>query len=267
MIMYKRLRKNQRIQMSEHECQAKNVNVSGAENLLKTWYVAQTMNEVLASCGELEDFEKSCSRHYLGGMRSLFQVQYIHNLLLHQIQLPGTNDDEMWFAMRNTKRALHLSTEDDAVHDNIVRDHACHFEATTTTEAVPTSDLQAVLSTETSLNTEIAPSTSQPSPPLYDIDTLLPLAPFDPTEVARERLLSKSLRSPYMDPFKEQKNQEVIKQYTAFMSDPGLLFCSIGIDASVLHFFRELEDPTEWLGNEHVDAYLNLLCKRKLVIA
>ncbi|KAK0574756.1 hypothetical protein LWI29_028540 [Acer saccharum] len=60
------------------------------------------------------------------------------------------------------------------------------------------------------------------------------------------------------------KEMEVNRKYNAFVNDPNLLFHYIGIEASVSQsFFRELEDPTEWLGIEHVDAYINLLCKRK----
>ncbi|KAK2653062.1 hypothetical protein Ddye_012918 [Dipteronia dyeriana] len=62
--------------------------------------------EVLASCGELEEFKKSCFRHYLDlphYMRGLFQAKYIHNLLPSQIQFLSANDDEMWLAMGNTK--------------------------------------------------------------------------------------------------------------------------------------------------------------------
>ncbi|TXG60511.1 hypothetical protein EZV62_015084 [Acer yangbiense] len=57
---------------------------------------------------------------------------------------------------------------------------------------------------------------------------------------------------------------EVNRKYNAFVNDLNLLFHYIGIEASVSQsFFRELEDPTKWLGIEHVDAYINLLCKRK----
>ncbi|KAK0594852.1 hypothetical protein LWI29_001261 [Acer saccharum] len=90
------------------------------------------------------------------------------------------------------------------------------------------------------------------------------LPPSDPTEIARERWVSKWLRSPYTDPSRPMKKMEVNRKYNAFVNDPNLLFRYIGIDASVSQsFFRELEDPMEWLGIEHVDAYLNLLCKRK----
>ncbi|KAK2641705.1 hypothetical protein Ddye_023468 [Dipteronia dyeriana] len=64
------------------------------------------IKEVLADCGELEDFKKSRYRHYLDlphYMRGLFQAQYIHNLLLLQIRFLGANDNEMWFAIGNTK--------------------------------------------------------------------------------------------------------------------------------------------------------------------
>ncbi|KAK2641899.1 hypothetical protein Ddye_023662 [Dipteronia dyeriana] len=45
---------------------------------------------------------------------------------------------------------------------------------------------------------------------------------------------------------------------------PSPTRCNIGIDASVSQsFFKEIEDPTEWLGNEHVDVYLHLVCKQK----
>ncbi|KAK2642372.1 hypothetical protein Ddye_024135 [Dipteronia dyeriana] len=65
-------------------------------------------------------------------------------------------------------------------------------------------------------------------------------------EFARERARSKWLKSPYTDLFRAQKSR------------------NIGIYASVSHsFFKELEDPNEWLGTEHMDAYLHLLCKRK----
>ncbi|TXG51555.1 hypothetical protein EZV62_024079 [Acer yangbiense] len=90
------------------------------------------------------------------------------------------------------------------------------------------------------------------------------LPPSDPTEIARERWVSKWLRSPYTDPSRPMKEMEVNRKYNAFVNDPNLLFRYIGIDASVSQsFFRELEDPMEWLGIEHVDAYINLLCKRK----
>ncbi|KAK0594877.1 hypothetical protein LWI29_001429 [Acer saccharum] len=90
------------------------------------------------------------------------------------------------------------------------------------------------------------------------------LPPSDPTEIARERWVSKWLRSPYIDPSRPMKMMEVNRKYNAFVNDPNLLFRYIGIDVSVSQsFFRELEDPMEWLGIEHVDAYLNLLCKRK----
>ncbi|TXG63501.1 hypothetical protein EZV62_010495 [Acer yangbiense] len=90
------------------------------------------------------------------------------------------------------------------------------------------------------------------------------LPPSDPTEIARERWVSKWLRSPYTDPSRPMKEMEVNRKYNAFVNDPNLLFRYIGIEASVSQsFFRELEDPTEWLGIEHVDAYINLLCKRK----
>ncbi|KAK2638595.1 hypothetical protein Ddye_026390 [Dipteronia dyeriana] len=67
------------------------------------------IKEVLGSCGEFEEFKKSCFKHYLDlphYMRSLCQTQYIHNLLLCQIRLSGANDDEMWFAMGNTNVRL-----------------------------------------------------------------------------------------------------------------------------------------------------------------
>ncbi|KAK0606542.1 hypothetical protein LWI29_000361 [Acer saccharum] len=90
------------------------------------------------------------------------------------------------------------------------------------------------------------------------------LPPSDPTEIARERWVSKWLTSPYIDPCRPMKMMEVNRKYNAFVNDPNLLFRYIGIDVSVSQsFFRELEDPEEWLGIEHVDAYLNLLCKRK----
>ncbi|KAK0578078.1 hypothetical protein LWI29_004769 [Acer saccharum] len=90
------------------------------------------------------------------------------------------------------------------------------------------------------------------------------LPPSDPTEIARERWVSKWLRSPYTDPSRPMKEMEVNIKYNAFMNDPNLLFRYIGIDASVSQsFFKELEDPMEWLGIEHEDAYINLLCKRK----
>ncbi|KAK3198058.1 hypothetical protein Dsin_021473 [Dipteronia sinensis] len=66
------------------------------------------------------------------------------------------------------------------------------------------------------------------------------------------------------DPFRAQKKVEVAEQYTAFMNASGLLYRNIGIDACVSRsFFTVLEQPTSWLGNDHVDAYINLLCKRK----
>ncbi|KAK2658844.1 hypothetical protein Ddye_005377 [Dipteronia dyeriana] len=67
------------------------------------------IKEVLGSCGELEEFKKSCFRHYLDlphYMRGLFQAQYIHNLLLCQIRFPGANVGEMWFVIENTKVRL-----------------------------------------------------------------------------------------------------------------------------------------------------------------
>ncbi|KAK2649022.1 hypothetical protein Ddye_016511 [Dipteronia dyeriana] len=39
-------------------------------------------------------------------MWGLFQARYIHSLLLYQIRFPGANDNEMWFAMGNTKVKL-----------------------------------------------------------------------------------------------------------------------------------------------------------------
>ncbi|KAK0598280.1 hypothetical protein LWI29_033260 [Acer saccharum] len=90
------------------------------------------------------------------------------------------------------------------------------------------------------------------------------LPPSDQTEIARERWVLKWLRSPYIDPSRPMKMMEVNRKYNAFVNDPNLLFRYIGIDVSVSQsFFRELEDLMEWLGIEHVDAYLNLLCKRK----
>ncbi|KAK2652884.1 hypothetical protein Ddye_012740 [Dipteronia dyeriana] len=56
------------------------------------------IKEVLGSCCELEEFKKSCFEHYLDMphyMSGLFQAQYIHNLLLHQILFLGARDDEM----------------------------------------------------------------------------------------------------------------------------------------------------------------------------
>ncbi|KAI9154111.1 hypothetical protein LWI28_021070 [Acer negundo] len=48
--------------------------------------------------------------------------------------------------------------------------------------------------------------------------------PRDPTDIARDRQLSKWLKSPYTDPFRAQKKVDVISQYTAFVNDPNLLF-------------------------------------------
>ncbi|KAK3198486.1 hypothetical protein Dsin_021901 [Dipteronia sinensis] len=64
---------------------------------------------VLADCGELYDFKKSCFGHYLDMphyMKGLFQAQYIHNLLLRQIRFSSANDDEMLFALGKTKIKL-----------------------------------------------------------------------------------------------------------------------------------------------------------------
>ena len=39
-------------------------------------------------------------------MRGLFQVQYIHNILLRQIRFSSASEDEMWFALGKNKVRL-----------------------------------------------------------------------------------------------------------------------------------------------------------------
>ncbi|KAK3227206.1 hypothetical protein Dsin_007068 [Dipteronia sinensis] len=188
-----------------------------------------------------------------------------------------------------------FSTEDYAEHEDSDGEPAFQLNTslgvygTPTTETAPTT-------------TETAPTIHAPVPPSYDIHTHLPpsheihtpptpstkiqpetsksgkaetssrggnspIPPpqlFDRTEIVRERLLSKWLRSPYTDSFRAQKKVEVAEQYTAFLNASGLLYRNIGIDAGVSRsFFTVLEQPTAWLGNNHMDAYINLLYKWK----
>ncbi|KAK3205623.1 hypothetical protein Dsin_019669 [Dipteronia sinensis] len=115
------------------------------------------------------------------------------------------------------------------------------------------------------LNTGLRVYVVKPKHPVEADNSPIPPPPlFDRTERVRERLLLKWLRSPYTDPFRAQKKVEVAEQYTAFMNASGLLYRNIGIDACVSRsFFTVLEQPTAWLGSDHVDAYINLLCKWK----
>ncbi|KAI9154526.1 hypothetical protein LWI28_027553 [Acer negundo] len=67
------------------------------------------IKRVLEDQGELASFKKGCFRHYLDipkHMRALFQGQYIHNLLLRQIQFSGASKDEIWFALGKNKVRL-----------------------------------------------------------------------------------------------------------------------------------------------------------------
>ncbi|KAK3225124.1 hypothetical protein Dsin_004986 [Dipteronia sinensis] len=136
----------------------------------------------------------------------------------------------------------------DDIHTPLPPSHEIHTPPTPSTKIQPETSKSG--KAETSSRGGNSPI---PPPPL-----------FDRTERVRERLLSKWLRSPYTDPFRAQKKVKVAEQYTAFMNASGLLYRNIGIDACVSRsFFTVLEQPTAWLGSDHVDAYINLLCKRK----
>ncbi|KAK1571869.1 hypothetical protein Q3G72_024273 [Acer saccharum] len=74
----------------------------------KLKFIAE-IRRVLEEQGELARFKRGCFGHYLdlpGHMQALFQAQYIHNLLLRQIQFPGASEDEMWFALGKNKVRL-----------------------------------------------------------------------------------------------------------------------------------------------------------------
>ena len=67
------------------------------------------IKRVLEGKGELTGFKNGCFGHYLDlpeNMNTLFQAQFIHNLLLRQIRFPGASEDEMWFALGKNKVRL-----------------------------------------------------------------------------------------------------------------------------------------------------------------
>ncbi|XP_017974803.1 PREDICTED: uncharacterized protein LOC18602188 [Theobroma cacao] len=86
----------------------------------------------------------------------------------------------------------------------------------------------------------------------------------DPTELARLKMANKYMASPFVDPLVTRRDvmDKIVEDYEAFKKDESARH-NVGIlrDQGA-DFFITLEDPNEKMTSEHIDACLNLLCKR-----
>ncbi|KAK2645688.1 hypothetical protein Ddye_020883 [Dipteronia dyeriana] len=131
-----------------------------------------------------------------------------------------------------------------------------HSTTTETTRSPKQTNKPLPVSTTKQTTTAHEPATthSTHSPQPATSAALTPPHPkiMDPTDVVRDRLR------------RQNRKTDPMGQYKAFKASKKDQYRKVGIEACVtLTFFKTLEDPNEWLSNEHVDAYINVLYKRK----
>ncbi|EOY22973.1 Uncharacterized protein TCM_014994 [Theobroma cacao] len=86
----------------------------------------------------------------------------------------------------------------------------------------------------------------------------------DPTEWARLKMASKYMASPFVDPLVTRRDvrDKIVEDYEAFKKEESARRNVSILGDQGADFFITLEDPNEEMTSEHIDACLNLLCKR-----
>ncbi|KAK3224330.1 hypothetical protein Dsin_011355 [Dipteronia sinensis] len=106
----------------------------------------------------------------------------------------------------------------------------------------------------------------QSHPPFEDDSTMVDYLAVKNEREQRLKITSRYMNSPYIDPFQahDKEKQKLKTDYSRFKRSRKDAALNVGTDYyATKQFFVEMESPTCWLSNEHIDAYMSLLCKQR----
>ncbi|KAK3225547.1 hypothetical protein Dsin_005409 [Dipteronia sinensis] len=104
----------------------------------------------------------------------------------------------------------------------------------------------------------------QSHPPFEDDSTMVDYLTVKNEREQRLKITSCYMNSPYIDHFQapDKEKQKLKIDYSRFKRSRKDAVLNVGTDYyATKQFFVEMESPTCWLSNEHIDAYMSLLCK------